>query len=168
MRREDADRLRAEDHERRAQAESLSTEIAEWFLSELRTLRAFQEVDEDSFNSWYTERWSSDSEVELRRLVGRVRTNDDRNRLVEVIDALANFVALAEWRWTTGRTEIDRFLTLGFDMAATMFREQALDEALDQRLSNLRKDVFGLAENERELREARREALRKKAAEIGN
>lgn len=163
MRREDADHLRADDAARREKSSNLATDISEWFLSELETLRQFREVDEDGFNTWYTDRWSEHSEVELRRVVGRVRSDDERNRLVEVIEALANFVKLAEWNWRSGRDETDRYLTLGFDIAATMFREQEPDEELSRRLIELRKDVADRAEYEARQLEAKRAALKERA-----
>lgn len=165
IRREDHFDSRARDEAAELAARELATEIAEAFLTELRAVREFEEVHDAGFVSWYATKWSTRTDIALRRLVGRVRDDHERARVLAIVDALDMFDELAEWDFGAKRKPlIEKLLTLGFDVSATVSRGQQPDEALSKRVNSAMSDANGwLAYQERQ-RELQREQWRAEAA----
>lgn len=114
----------------RAEATKLAAQVVEEFSRDLDEVRAFREVDDDGFRTWFEEEWRTTKEVALRRVVGRVRDDADRALLTEVVDALAVQSEFTRWNSTrTPRRFVEDVLLLGLDVAMTM--ERAQDQSAD-------------------------------------
>lgn len=165
LRREDQSDARERNDVADAEARELASEIAETFLNELRVVREFEEVDDAGFVSWYKAKWSTRTDIALRRLVGRVRDNDERARALQIVDTLDMFDELAEWDFGSKRKPlVEKLLTLGFDVSATVSRGQQPDDALGKRLMALTREVNGWIKYQDEQRELQIEQWRAEAA----
>ncbi|QTX04199.1 hypothetical protein [Agromyces archimandritae] len=85
--------------------------------------------------------------------------------MLAIVDALDMFDELAEWDVGAKRKPlVEKLLTLGFDVSATVSRGQQPDEALINRVNSVKSDANGwLAYQERQ-RELQREQWRAEAA----
>lgn len=156
-RREDEAATRQAESEQRASAAALAHEIADQFLKGLRDIREFMEVDDAGFESYYEEKWQTRLDLALRKNVGRVLDDADRNRLIEILDALEDASALADWDFEKTRQKVEQLLLLGFDLAATSARRQKLDTELEARVLALRKLVESLDSHRAMQQELQRE-----------
>lgn len=114
----------------RAEAAALASHVTEEFSRDLDEVRSFRETDDDGFRTWFGDEWRRSKEVALRRVVGRVRKEDDRIALTEVIHALAVQDEFTRWNTTrTARSFVDGVLLLGLEIAMAM--ERGEEESAD-------------------------------------
>ena len=110
----------------RIEAMSLAAQVVEELTRDLDDVRAFREADDDGFRTWFESEWRASKEIALRRVVGRVRDDDQRDLLAELVDALAVQSEFTLWNTTrTSRKFVEDVLLLGLDSAMTMERGQA-------------------------------------------
>lgn len=119
-----------EEEAARAESTSLASQVVEEITRDLGDVRAFREVDDDGFRTWFEAEWRASKEIALRRVVGRVRDDDERALLMESIDALAVQSEFTLWNTTrTSRRFVEEVLLLGLDSAMAMERGQ--DQSAD-------------------------------------
>jgi len=165
--REEAKEVKQAEQAVRDRVAARATEIADLFLDELQEVRQF---DEDAyqvgFPIWYEERWRTTGDIPFRRAISRVEDADERTRLIEILDSIDDFQALADWKyWATGEKRwVEEVLTLGFDLASTMARGQEPDARFDAQYKEFRTHVDGLASYRDDQREAARQARTDAAA----
>lgn len=126
----------------RIEAMSLAEQVVEELTRDLEDVRAFREIDDDGFRTWFESEWRASKEIALRRVVGRVRDDDQRDLLAEVIDALAVQSEFTLWNTTrTSRKFVEDVLLLGLDSAMTMERGQVPGADIIMRSAELAKRI---------------------------
>jgi hypothetical protein len=161
-------RINREDEAARAQASlaeqkrarDVAEEIADLFLTELETSRAWNAGDGHTFAGWYVAQWRAKGEITLRRAIAKVSDSTERQQLIEILDATDDYEGLANWNFNFEKEQVEKTLTLGFDLASTMARSQDADPAFVKRYEVFQRDISGLESYRQDQREGQREARR--------
>jgi hypothetical protein len=144
-------------------AHALADEIAGLFLDEMREVRQHSQDKDSAFTPWFNDRWKTTGDIRLRRAIGRIAEPHDRSRLMQMLDALDDYEALATWDFSTAQPKVEEFLALAFDLAATMARGQEPDSDLTARFERFQKDVREQGAYQEEQAELKRELWREEA-----
>lgn len=154
----------AREKDLREQESSRGAELEEALRSGLRDVYDFSEPDAESFSTYFESKWRTRLTLVFRPLVGRIRDENARGRLLRVADALDDFDGIAEQAYgTPPRHFVEQTMLLGMDLAVALVREQEPDAATLARYKTLTDWMDGLEahrEFQREMRaEQRREQI---------
>lgn len=171
QRRDDEAEAKREARERDDADAARGQEVVDALLRGLRDVRDFEEVDEEGFRSYFTEKWSSRLDLIVRPIVGRIRRDEARNRLIVVMDGLDDFSDLADQAYGRHpRRFAEGTILLGADLASAIARGQEPDETLLRQYDQLVELIRALDDHrqfQQQMRaEERREAIRVEREEL--
>lgn len=131
QRREDQAEAKREARERDEADAARGQEIVDALLKGLRDVRDFEETDEDGFRSYFESKWSSRLSLIVRPIVGQIRDDESRSRLVVVMDGLDDFSDLAEQAYGANpRRFAESTILLMTDLASAVARRQRPEPSL--------------------------------------
>lgn len=165
QRREDDAEAKRETRERDEADADRGQEVVDALLTGLRDARDFEEVDEEGFRTYFAEKWSSRLDLIIRPIVGRIRNDEARNRLIVVMDGLDDFSDLADQAYGQHpRRFAEGTILLGADLASAIARGQEPDETLLRQYDQLVEWIHALDDHrqfQQQMRaEERREGIR--------
>lgn len=148
--REDEAEVKRETRAREEADAAQGQDIVDALLRGLRDVRDFEEADENGFRKYFAEKWSSRLDLTIRPLVGRIRNDEARNRLIVVMDGLDDFSGLADQvRGQHPRRFAEGTLLLGADLASAIARGQKPDAILLRQYDQLVEWIDALDERRR-------------------
>jgi len=170
QREDDAAKADAVEAKARKQTD-LYESIAQLFVGELSNLRAQMIADDQlrvntqMFNAWFDREWPVNPDTRLRRVISGLTNDDHRLKITQICDGIMDQEELSSWNFNVGGPWVSSMLTLGFDLASTYARGQAIDAELQERWTAFRRESAELESYRESQREAMRERRKEKAAE---
>ena len=119
--------------------------IAQHFIGELSNLRAQRttrpELTFAEFDLWFKKEWPVNSDTRIRRVVASLADDDHRVQITQICDAIMDHENVALQDFIEGGEQVEILLTLGFDVASTFARGQAIDSTLERRFASFQRQV---------------------------